>query len=72
MRLHTSCAHERVMQVMRNCSPTCLVVEGGGGGERAKKAEAGRLGCAVSSRRYGTSSVLIMERRPDDRTTRDC
>ena len=57
--------HERVMQVMRNCcSPTRLVVEGGGGGdERAKKAEAGRLGCAVSSRRYGTSSVLIMERR---------
>lgn len=55
--------HERVMQVMRNCSPTRLVVEGGGGGEeRAKKAEAGRLGCAVSSRRYGTSSVLIMER----------
>ena len=47
--------HERVMQVMRNCSPTRLVVEGGGGGgkERAKKAEAGRLGCAVSSRRYG-------------------
>ena len=36
--------HERVMQVMRNCSPTRLVVEGGGGGERAKKAEAGRLG----------------------------
>ena len=24
--------HERVMQVMRNCSPTRLVVEGGGGG----------------------------------------
>lgn len=54
--------HERVMQVMRNCSPTRLVVEGGGGGERAKKAEAGRLGCAVSPRRYATSSLLIMER----------
>lgn len=29
--------HERVMQVMRNCSPTCLVVEGGGGGGRKSK-----------------------------------
>ena len=53
--------HERVMQVMRNCSPTRLVVEGGGK-KVAKKAEAGRLGCAVSPPRYATSSLLIMER----------
>ncbi len=29
--------HERVMQVMRNCSPTRLVVEGGGGGRKSKE-----------------------------------
>lgn len=29
--------HERVMQVMRNCSPTRLVVEGGGGGRESKE-----------------------------------
>ena len=29
--------HERVMQVMRNCSPTRLVVEGGRGGESSKE-----------------------------------
>ena len=56
--------HERVMQVMRNCSPTRLVVEGGGGGGKKEQRRRRLAGWGVLLARgaMGTSSVLIMER----------